>query len=252
MMIERRSDGATKRRRVVGPLLIACLLCSGAAAQEYYQFPSKVDIAWSRLYNYDEIVEHLRSLTEAYPDMLTMESIGKSVQGRDMWALTLNIEKTGPHSSKPGMYIDGNIHGTEVQGTEVVLYTIWYMTKSYGKVEQLTEIMERCAFYFVPMVNPDGRAYWFDEPNTASSSRSGQDPIDNDGDGLFDEDPPNDLDGDGYLLRMRREDPNGRMRESIEDPRLMVPVEPQAKGDFKRYTMLGSAGIDDDGDGRVN
>ena len=107
-----------ERRRVVGPLLIACLLCPRAVAQEYYQFPSKVEIAWSRLYNYGEIVDHLMKLTEAYPDMLTMESIGKSVQGRDMWALTLNIEKTGPPSSKPGMYIDGHNHGNEGQGTE--------------------------------------------------------------------------------------------------------------------------------------
>ncbi len=42
-----------QKRRVLGPLLIACLFGPGATAQEYYQFPSKVDIAWSRLYNYD-------------------------------------------------------------------------------------------------------------------------------------------------------------------------------------------------------
>ncbi len=227
-------------------------LTAPVRAQDYYQFPSKVDIAWNQLYDYDQVTEILKKLAAAYPDMLKLESIGKSVQGRDMWAMTLNIEETGPHSSKPAMYIDANIHGNEVQGTEVVLYTIWYLTKSYGKVDQLTELMDRTAFYFIPMVNPDGRAWWFGGPNDMHSSRSGQDPIDNDGDGQFDEDPPNDLDGDGHIVNMRREDPNGDFRESFEDPRIMVRVEPQAKGDFKRYTMMGDEGIDDDGDGRIN
>jgi hypothetical protein len=51
---------------------------------------------------------------------------------------------------------------------------------------------------------------------------------------------------------VRHEDPNGDYRESPEDYRLMVRVDPQQKGDFKRYTMLGYEGLDDDGDGRVN
>ena len=237
----------------IAPVALAMVLfATPGFAQERYQYPSKVQLAFNRLYTYDEVVQICRDLVAAYPDMLTMESTGKSVEGRDMWALTLNVEKTGPHSSKPAMYFDGNIHGNEVQGAEVVLYTIWYLTKSYGKVEHLTKLMDRCAFYFVPMINPDGRAYWFDAPNTSSSSRSGKKPVDNDGDGEFDEDPPDDLDGDGLLLQMRREDPNGRFRESPEDYRLMIPVEPNAKGDFKRYTRLGSEGIDNDGDGRVN
>ncbi|MCH8805820.1 MAG: peptidase M14 [Planctomycetes bacterium] len=225
---------------------------SVAAGQVDYQHPSKVQLAFNKLYNYDEVIRICEQMVAAYPEMLSLETIGQSSEGRKMLALTLNIQKTGPHDSKPALYIDANIHGNEVQGTEVVLYTIWYLTKSYGKVEHLTRLMDRVSFYFVPMVNPDGRAYWFDQPNTASSSRSGKKPTDNDGDGLYDEDPPNDLDGDGYILRMRREDPNGNMRESAEDYRLMVRVDRQTKGDFKRYTMLGSEGIDDDGDGRVN
>jgi len=231
---------------------LATLGGTAALAQDRYQPNSKVSIPWNRLHNYDEVVTICRDLVNAYPDLLKMESTGKSVEGRDMWALTLNVERTGPHDAKPGMYIDGNIHGNEVQGAEVVLYTIWFLTKSYGVVPHLTELMDRCSFYFVPMVNPDGRAHWFDAPNTASSSRSGKKPTDNDGDGLFDEDPPNDLDNDGLLLEMRRENPNGRWRESPDDPRILVPVQPDAKGDFKRYDRLGQEGIDDDGDGRTN
>ena len=247
-----RSNLDSAGQLVLAAFMLAGVLTPATSGQENYQYPSRVQIAWNRLYSYEQVLGICDKLATAYPEMLTLETIGESFEGRKMVALTLNIEKTGPHHSKPALYIDGNIHGNEVQGTEVVLYTIWYLTKSYGKVEQLTVLMDRCAFYFVPMVNPDGRAYWFDKPNSANSSRGGQKPTDNDGDGLFDEDPPNDLDGDGLILRMRHEDPNGRYRESPEDYRLMVYVDPQQKGDFKRYTRLGSEGIDDDGDGRVN
>lgn len=223
-----------------------------AGAQDGYNDPSKVNIAWNRLYNYDEAVKICRDLCDAYPELLKGEVIGKSYEGRDLWAFTLNVEKTGPHDSKPGMYIDGNIHGNEAQATEVVLYSMWYLTKSYGKVPQLTALMDRASFYFLPMINPDGRAHWFDKPNTSSSSRGGKKPTDNDGDGLFDEDGPNDIDGDGQLLSMRRENPAGAWRESPEDPRMLVRVEPLARGDFKRYDRLGEEGLDDDGDGLVN
>ena len=61
----------------------------------------------------------------------------------------------------------------------------------------MKETVDRGVFYILPMQNPDGRAYWFAMPNTPSSSRSGLQPTDNDGDGLFDEDGPDDIDGDG-------------------------------------------------------
>lgn len=251
-MHSRHTHRAVRSALRLATAAVLSLCTVGGAAQERYQYDSKVEIAFDRLYGYDEVVAICRRLVDAYPELLRMESVGKSVEGRDMWLVTLNNSRTGSDTSKPAMYIDANIHGNEVQGTEVVLYSIWYLTKSYGRVEHLTRLIDRAAFYFVPMINPDGRAHWFDDPNTMNDCRGGRRPVDNDGDGLFDEDPPNDIDGDGYILQMRREDPNGRMRESAEDYRLMVPVEPQAKGDFKRYQMLGSEGFDDDGDGLIN
>jgi len=218
-----------------------------AGAQQ--QIPSKVDIDFNRFYDYDEITEHLHALVDAYPDLLTLESIGKSEQGREMWLVTLNNDETGPADHKPAMWIDGNVHGNEIQAAETVLYSIWYLTKSYGEVEQLTELVDRVAFYFLPMQNPDGRDFWFDEPNTASSSRSGQRPTDNDYDGMKDEDGPEDLDGDGHIGRMFRFDPNGNFRRDPSDPRIIERV---GEGEQGELAWAGSEGIDNDGDGRIN
>jgi hypothetical protein len=99
------------------------------------------------------------------------------------------------------------------------------------------------------MVNQDGRAHWFDAPNTASSSRSGKKPVDNDGDGLFDEDGYDDIDGDGEILGMWKANPEGAYRRDPEDPRLLVRVKPGERGELE---YLGLEGLDNDGDGRIN
>ncbi|MCA9296878.1 MAG: hypothetical protein KC983_10175, partial [Phycisphaerales bacterium] len=125
---------------------IITLMSTTAPALGQDHVPSKVDIPWNRYSDYDEMTAHLKKLAAAYPKLMTLESVGKSVQGRDMWVVTINVESTGPASSKPAIWIDGNIHANEIQAMEVVLYSIWYLTKSYGEVDQLTELMDRTAF----------------------------------------------------------------------------------------------------------
>ncbi|MFQ5501162.1 MAG: M14 family zinc carboxypeptidase, partial [Phycisphaerae bacterium] len=137
-------------------------------AQSYH--PSRVNLAFDHLYDYEEIAKAMQDLARAYPELLTLQSIGTSFEGRNMWLMTINNSQTGPDTDKPAMYIDGNIHGNEVQAAEVGLYTIWYLSKSHGKVESLTKLIDESAFYILPMVNPDGRSHWFKKLNTASSS----------------------------------------------------------------------------------
>lgn len=222
-------------------------LTNVAHAQQH--IPSKVDVAWNRFYDFEEMEQILKDLAKAYPELLTLKSLGKSEQGRDMWLVILNNQETGEDTEKPAMYIDGNVHGNEIQATETVLYSIWYLTKSYGEVDQLTDLIDRTAFYFVPSINPDGRAEWFANPNTPHSARTGQRPTDNDYDGLLDEDGPEDLDGDGHITQMWKLDPNGRWRRNSLDPRIIERVPAGEQGEL---TRLGSEGIDNDGDGRIN
>jgi hypothetical protein len=237
------------RRLIATSIVAATAAAAHAGGTPPAQIPSKVDIAWNRFYDSDELAALLDRLAAAYPELLTLETIGRSEQGRAMRVAILNNPATGPHEDKPAMWIDGNVHGNEIQAAETVLYSIWYLTKSYGEVEPLTELVDRCAFYFLPSVNPDGRAVWFAEPNTSSSQRSGQRPTDNDHDGLLDEDGPEDLDGDGHIGIMWRFDPAGNRRRNAKDPRIIERVEP---GEVGELSFGGSEGIDNDGDGRVN
>jgi hypothetical protein len=220
---------------------------TGALAQAHV--PGKVDVAFNRYYTHSELNDITRRIAQAYPDLVELVPIGKSLEGREMIVAIVNPKKGAAHAEKPAMWIDGNVHGNEIQASEVVLYTLWYLTKHYGVTDEITRIMDEKAFYLLTSVNPDGRDRWFDEPQTSSSSRSNVRPVDSDNDGLFDEDGPDDLDGDGSITQMWARDENGPFRRSLADPRVFERVGPNEKGEWR---PVGSEGIDNDGDGRIN
>jgi hypothetical protein len=208
-----------------------------------------VPLRFDRYYTYEQVGEALRALRDAYPQLATLDVVGKSEEGREIWAMTVNNPKTGPALEKPGVYVDGNIHGNEIQAGEVCLSLLNRLLTSYGQNEQITKLVDHNAFYVIPSVNVDGRYHFFHDPNDPSSNRSIRIPKDDDRDGLVDEDGPDDLDGDGNICTMRKKDPFGMWKTDPEEPRLMVRIKPGEKGE---WTILGEEGIDNDGDGRVN
>jgi len=210
----------------------------------------KVEIPWNRFQDTAGLYGLLDKLSAAYPGFMQYEVIGHSVEGREMRVYTLTAPGHGEASEKPSMWIDGNIHGNEVQGGEVVVYTAWYLLENYGFNARATALLDERGFYLLPSVNPDGRDHWFHDANTASSSRTGVMPTDNDRDGLFDEDGADDLDGDGSITSMRKYVPGlGNYKLDPNDDRIMVRVKGDEKGDWIR---LGQEGIDNDGDGDIN
>ncbi len=210
----------------------------------------KVDVAWNRFYDHPGLSGILKSLHEAFPKLTRLYSAGRSVEGRELWCLEVTAREVGDPKRKPGMYIDGNIHGNEVQGGEVVAYTAWYLCHQYGRLEKVTDLLDHNVFYLIPTINPDGRDRWLASAQTAHSSRTGVRPDDDDRDGLMDEDDVDDLDGDGSITQMRIKDPNGRWKPHPKFPDLlMIQAEADEPGG---YTYLGSEGLDNDGDGRVN
>lgn len=207
--------------------------------------------AFNTLHTYEEIADLLKGYAAAYPRWTRLESIGKSIQGRDLWMITITNPETGDALSKPAMYIDGNTHANEVQGAEAALYTVDYLLKNYGRLPRVTEMLDRSVFYILPVVNPDGRTLWFKGPSDADFPRTVMVPVDDDRDGLVDEDGFDDVDGDGHITFMRKKVPMGQgtHRLNPKDPRLMVDVEPGELGD---WIEIGNEGFDNDGDGRVN
>jgi hypothetical protein len=239
-------------QRVLIGLTAAALVFGTAASFSYSQKASdpqfKVKLDFNRWHDVPELYSDMQRLQQAFPKFLKLTSIGKSYDGRDIMLMTINNPDTGPEMSKAAMYIEANVHGNEIQGGEVCLYTIWYLMENYGRIDNVTRLVDERVFYIAPTVNPDGRQYFFESPG--GSARTGHVPVDDDNDGLYDEDGPNDLNGNGVIEQIRKYVPGkGTHRLSRLDKRIMEAVPYGEAGD---YILLGSEGIDDDGDGLVN
>jgi murein tripeptide amidase MpaA len=191
------------------------------------------DFNWDRYLKYDELTSALRGLSETYPDLCEMYSIGKTWQDRDIWCLEITNKKIGKPSEKPGLYVDGNTHAGEVTGCMICLYSAWELLSTYATDPKIQTLVDTRTFYVVPRLSADGAELYLTEPFIPRSSIRPW-PHEEEQDGLN----PYDVDGDGVIAQMRVQDENGSWRVSEKDPRVMVRRKPNEVGG-KYYTIYG-------------
>jgi hypothetical protein len=191
------------------------------------------ELKFDHNHTFAEVVSYLNGVVKAYPDIAKLHKIGKSYLGKDLLVLEITNMATGKGLEKPGYWIDGNLHASEVMGAEVCLKTIDTLVTQYGKDSSITDLVDTRAIYIMPKLNPDGSDHYLTKPD---GMRSSVRPHDSDRDGLLDEDPSEDLNGDGNLTMMRIKDELGPMKTSSEDPRLMVRRKDEEKGEWRIYS----------------
>ena len=185
------------------------------------------DIFFDRYYRYDDLTLLLQAFAAEYPNLIKLQSIGKSHEGREVWLVTATNFASGVDTEKPALWVDGNLHASEVAGSMATLYFINSLVTRYGQDADLTAALDSRAFYIVPRVNPDG-AEWAlaDKPRIIRSSTRpypyDEEPVE----GLLQED----IDGDGRILTMRIADKNGAWKVHPDDPRLIVRRDPVETG----------------------
>jgi len=185
------------------------------------------EVQFNTYYRYDDLTRILHAFAAEYAALLRVESIGKSHEGRDIWLVTVTNSATGIDRHKPALYVDGNIHASEVSPSTACLHLIHYLVTGHGTDPDVTRCLDTRAFYICPRVNPDG-AEWAlaDRPKIIRSSTRPY---------PFDEEPigglvEEDIDGDGRMLTMRVPDPNGPWKICAEEPRLLVRRDPTETG----------------------
>ncbi|MGB7337761.1 MAG: M14 family metallopeptidase [Phototrophicaceae bacterium] len=203
-----------------------------------------VDVSFDRYYRYDELTQIIHAFADEYPDLVALESIGQTHEGRDIWLLTLTNNKTGDALEKPAVWVDANIHASEVSGSSAALHLVHVLTTQYGTDDRITMALDTRTFYVIPRISADG-AEWAlaDKPKIVRSSTRpypfNEDPLE----GLSNED----VDGDGRILMMRVEDPNGRWKSHADDPRLLIARDPDEYGGT--YYRVYPEGVADNYDG---
>jgi len=109
-------------------------------------------------HTYAQLGQILLDTQTAYPAIAKRGSLGTSVQGRELWTLTISDNVNGAEEAEPEVRISANIHGNEKIGMELSLYLIGYLTANYGLPghEDVTNLVDNYHLLFLPLHNPDG------------------------------------------------------------------------------------------------
>jgi len=181
---------------------------------------------FDRYFTNEELDRTLEEWARDYPGLVRLETIGRSYEDRPIRLMVLTNTDTGPDGDKPALWIDANLHATELAGTTTALRIAHELLSGHGKDDRVTRLLDTCAFYILPRVNPDGAALAMaDTPRYVRSSVRVW-PWEEKDEGLHEED----VDGDGRLLQMRIPDPNGDWKISSLDPRLLEKRDPHEHG----------------------
>lgn len=103
-------------------------------------------------HHYPDLTTELQDLANQYPDIAKLSSIGKSVDGRELWQMEIT-DFSADDAGKSTIYVDGGHHGNEQLGMELAVQLIHEALS--GKLST-PEILARYHFFIVPMINPDG------------------------------------------------------------------------------------------------
>jgi hypothetical protein len=189
------------------------------------------------------VVTAARALADSSPNC-AFGSLGQSAEGRDLILLTLSND-LGKADRRPALLITAGLDGRHLVGTETALRVAKRLATEHA------DLLAQITVYVIPLANPDGMQR--NLTGTRAGHVGNSRPVDNDRDGLVDEDGPNDLNGDGVISQMRRLNPplNDTATHMADpaEPRLLKKPD-ESEGERATYSIW-IEGIDDDGDGSI-
>lgn len=106
-------------------------------------------------HNYIAMTAELQRLAADHPEIMQLESAGKSVQGRELWLMKVSDRVTQDEAEPKLLYI-ANMHGDEVVGRELMLYLLNELATEYQRSPRIQHLVDHAQIYIMPSMNPDG------------------------------------------------------------------------------------------------
>ena len=140
--------------RALSPLLAIALVLAAASTAAASEFPA----GKQGYHSYTEMAADVAAVAAAHPDIVARFSIGKSYQGRDLWAVKIS-DNVNVDEPEPEVMFDGGHHADEHMSTEMTLHILHWLVDGYGVDPRITTIVDSREIWIVFMVNPDGVEY---------------------------------------------------------------------------------------------
>src|SRR5215210_316864 len=146
----RHAVGRLPRITALGSVLAAALLAMTAVPASAANFPAKD----SRYHNYAEMVADIKAVEAAKPSIVDVFSIGKSYQGRDIWAAKIS-DNVATDEDEPEILFDALHHAREHMTVEQALYLLHLLADNYGTDTTITNLVNAREIWIIFAVNPD-------------------------------------------------------------------------------------------------
>lgn len=195
-----------------------------------------------RLPSYDDVEQRIKELVQQAP-RIERQEIGRSAGGRAIHVVTVASSEPSQNGIEPReIVVVAGLEGTQPAGVLSALRALQTLSR------ESMDLPADVRIHVIPVASPDAWSAWTAAPLHPHDRNAL--PFDDDRDRRVDEDPVNDLDGNGVVTAMRVIDPDGEWLISPAEPRLLRRAD-RDKGEVGRYRLL-LEGIDDDGDRVVN
>ena len=199
-------------------------------------------------YDNKSLGRRLTSLAERNSALVRVDSVALSIEKRKVWLIELGKGTKQDRQMRPAMLVVAGIEGNDLIGCTAAVTWIEQLVEQYQDDTEIAKLLQTTTIYIVPRLNPDAAEHFF--AGLKNETSSNHKPVDDDHDGLLDEDGPEDLNDDGLITWMRIEDPEGEYILDPNDNRLLLKAD-HLKSEVGAWRYL-REGVDNDHDERWN
>lgn len=165
----------------------------------------------------------LKQLADSYPALVKTSELSHTPRNAPVLLVEVGALEQARRAQEPAMLAVAGIEGNDLAGSTILLEWVRQLTSEYTTNKAVRSLLDSRTLFVIPRLNPEGAAALQGKP--AVEMATDLTPVDDDHDGLVDEDPPTDVNGDGLVTWMRVKDVEGEYILDPSDPRLLLKAD---------------------------
>ena len=145
-------------RRLIKPSAAATLVLAGLLLVPSTALAADFPAGREGYHTYAEVGAAAKAVQDAHPTIAKRFSLGKSYQGREIWAMKIS-DNVGTDETEAEVFYEGGHHADEHMGVEMALKIMRWLVDGYGTDTRITNIVNSREIWIVFLANPDGAEY---------------------------------------------------------------------------------------------